>query len=221
MVNVKIGPEHATYRIHKALLVHHSDYFRNALCGSWKEAEEGQVVLNDLETSAFDVFVDWMYTKKIPETEQQWLTPEPDEGFYSYNCRMNLLRLKAYVVADRLGALELLQAINNNYVDDNCDGPPWYEEIIYAFSNIPSDRRILKLLVAAHCALSKADDDKQWADQKELRDNLPLEFLFQVLKYYQQMCEDRTWEEQLYACPFHEHTTDEEREKCKQKEEEG
>jgi hypothetical protein len=221
MVTVKIGPEHAMYRIHKALLVHHSNYFRKALRGSWKEAEEGQVVLDDLEPAAFDVFVDWLYTKKIPETQQQWLTLEPNEDFYDYNCRMNMLRLKAYVVADRLGSQELLEMINNNYVDDNCDSPPWYKEINYAFSNIPSNRRILKLIVAAHCTYSRPNDDKQWADQTELGDILPLEFLLQVLKYYQQMVEDRSWEEQLYACPFHEHVTDEERQECSQKEEDG
>jgi hypothetical protein len=221
MVTVEIGPEHATYRIHKALLVHHSDYFRNALRACWKEGEEKQVILDDLEPSAFDVFVDWLYTKRIPKTEQQWLMPEPGEEMYPYNCRMNLLRLKAYVVADRLGAQELLQAINNNYVDDASKGPPWYEEIIYAFANIPSERRILKVLVAAHCTYSQADDDGEWEDQTELRNNLPLEFLLQVLKCYQEICEGGKWGQLLGACVFHEHVTDKERQKCEQKEAEA
>ncbi|KAH3917340.1 hypothetical protein HBI56_119080 [Parastagonospora nodorum] len=33
MVLVKVGPKSVHYHVHKALLVHHSEYFRNALTG--------------------------------------------------------------------------------------------------------------------------------------------------------------------------------------------
>ena len=46
---LEIGPKHIKYCIHKALLVHHSEYFRNALKGPWKEAEEGVIRLEDVE----------------------------------------------------------------------------------------------------------------------------------------------------------------------------
>jgi hypothetical protein len=48
MVIVEIGPEHTTYRIQKALLMYHSDYFRKALQKCWKEGEERKVVIEDL-----------------------------------------------------------------------------------------------------------------------------------------------------------------------------
>jgi hypothetical protein len=80
MVTVKVGPDHETYRIHKALLVHHSDYFRSALRQCWKEGDEWTVVLAELEPLAFDVFVDWLYTNRIPEdAENSWLQREADE----------------------------------------------------------------------------------------------------------------------------------------------
>jgi hypothetical protein len=217
LVSVKIGSEQIPYRIHKALLEHHSDYFRNALRQCWKEGNERQVVLGDLEPAAFDVFVDWMYTKTIPEQDAEWLEREADEEYYRYNCRVNLLRLKVYAVADRLGVQELLETINNNFVDENIVVPPCYEEIIYGFSNIPSGRRILDLMVATHCTYSSPTDDNAWQGQKELRNILPLDFLHQIAMRYQKICADRSWDEDLSACDYHEHVCNDERRRCEEK----
>jgi hypothetical protein len=49
VVVVEIGAERKKYHVHKALLVHHSEYFAKALNGSWKEAGEGVVKLEDVE----------------------------------------------------------------------------------------------------------------------------------------------------------------------------
>ena len=49
-MTVEVGPERKRYTIHQALLVYHSDYFRNALRGPWKEATEGVIPLLDIET---------------------------------------------------------------------------------------------------------------------------------------------------------------------------
>ena len=48
-MTLEIGPKHIKYCLHKALLVHHSEYFRNALKGPWQEAEEGVIRLEDVE----------------------------------------------------------------------------------------------------------------------------------------------------------------------------
>jgi hypothetical protein len=210
------------YRIHKALLEHYSDYFRNALRQCWKDGDERQVVLDDLEPEAFDVFVDWLYTKKIPETDKQWLEREADQEYWCYRGRVNLLRLKVYVVADRLGIQELLQRINNNFVDVNIYVPPRYEEVIYAFSNIPAGRRILEKMVDSYCTCSSPSDDDLGTGQKELRNKLPFDFLLQISRRYQQRESDRNWrddpDDELCACDYHEHASDEEREQCKGKE---
>lgn len=50
-VVLEIGPDRKTYYIHKALLSQHSNYFRKALQGPWKEAEEGVFTLDDVELS--------------------------------------------------------------------------------------------------------------------------------------------------------------------------
>jgi hypothetical protein len=214
MVAVKVGQKHATYWIHKALLEHHSDYFRSALRKCWKEGEEGQVILDDLQPAAFDVFVDWLYTKKVPEIDQQWLGRDVDEKLHQWEQRVCVLRLKVYVVADRLGVQELLETINNDYVNDNIGNWPWYGAVIYAFSNIPSGRRILEMMVASHCHHSGPNTEDTWKGQKELRDKLPLEFLLQIMTRYQQLRDDIGKYGHLLASDYHEHASNDERMMC-------
>jgi hypothetical protein len=50
MIVVEIGPDAKKYFVHKALLMHHSKFFKKALTGTWKEAQEGVVRLEDVET---------------------------------------------------------------------------------------------------------------------------------------------------------------------------
>ena len=47
-MTVVVGPKQTEYRILKALLVQHSEYFKRALNGPWKEAEDGAVKLEDV-----------------------------------------------------------------------------------------------------------------------------------------------------------------------------
>jgi hypothetical protein len=61
-----------------------------------------------------------------------------------------MLRQQTYMLADRLGTQQFLNAVNNDFADSECVGAPWYEVVIFAFSNIPLGRRILKLLVETH-----------------------------------------------------------------------
>ncbi|KAF3047297.1 hypothetical protein E8E11_008209 [Didymella keratinophila] len=49
LVNVRIGDDQTIYRVHKALLVEHSEYFKNAFNGSWKEAKDGIAPLEDVD----------------------------------------------------------------------------------------------------------------------------------------------------------------------------
>jgi hypothetical protein len=174
------------------------------------------VVLDDLEPAAFEIFVNWLYTSKIPVEWEEWLERKVGEEDYFYCCRISMLTLKAYVVADRLGVQELLELINNQYVDCNIQVPPWYEGVIYAFSNIPSGRRILGMMVATHCAFSLTEFD-ELAGQEALRDRLPVEFLLQVFEFHQQMRSEKTWSKKPRACDYHEHASEEEREKCNRK----
>lgn len=49
MVTVKVGALRIKYHLHRTALVQHSEYFRTALNGQWKESEDG-IVFEDIET---------------------------------------------------------------------------------------------------------------------------------------------------------------------------
>jgi hypothetical protein len=49
VVILKVGPDEKEYHIHKALLMHHSEHFRESLKRPWMEAEEGVVMLEYVE----------------------------------------------------------------------------------------------------------------------------------------------------------------------------
>ena len=81
---LRIGDEPTSYTMHESLLVNHSEYFKNALNGSWKESKDGVIPLEDVDcntcaahtsatagaekklTKAVDIFVDWLYTGQVP-----------------------------------------------------------------------------------------------------------------------------------------------------------
>lgn len=46
---VQVGYENVNYLVHKALLIEHSYYFKQALSGPWKEAQACVVRLDDLD----------------------------------------------------------------------------------------------------------------------------------------------------------------------------
>lgn len=118
MIDIEIS--HTRYRIHEALLVHHSDYFR----------KERHVVIHYLEPQAFDVLVEWLYTQRIPDKNEDWIPCQTHEDSTSHNCQVDLLRLKVYVAADCLGVPQLLNTINNHIVDNHLGVSPWYQNVI-------------------------------------------------------------------------------------------
>jgi hypothetical protein len=220
MITIEIGPLHTTYRVHRKILLYHSEYFRKALQGCWKEGEEGKVIIEDLKPLAFDVFVNWLYTGKIPSTYEAWAAQEAKEEAGSYIRRVDVLILQAYVVADRLVATKLLNAISNFFVDANVDSTPYYEIVIYAFKNIPAGRRVLALLIDTHCRYSEESDDVQLNSDLSVESQLPHDFLLRVMKRYRQTCKDRDWDRDIIACDYHEHTSEDKKAECKRKAEE-
>jgi hypothetical protein len=216
MITVEIGPEHTLYRIHKPLLLHHSGYFRKALRNCWKEGEERKVTIDDIEPEAFDIFVDWLYTCKIPKTlvfgALLSVQSSATGALHSYR-EQELLAVKAYVVADRLDTPELWYAINNMLAEELVDISPWYDSVIYAFANVPYERRLLQLMVDSHCRHSEALGDAN-DDEEKLYPELPHELLLRVMKRYRKLREEGAMNKDLNECHYHEHVTEEDRARC-------
>lgn len=49
-VTVTLEPQNSKHKVHEALLIESSDYFKKALTGPWKKAEKDTIRLTDVET---------------------------------------------------------------------------------------------------------------------------------------------------------------------------
>ncbi|KAF1946183.1 hypothetical protein EJ02DRAFT_431095 [Clathrospora elynae] len=56
IVSVTVGPEKQIVNLHKTLICYHSEYFRTAFNGLWKESDEG-VMIADVDIETFRLFV--------------------------------------------------------------------------------------------------------------------------------------------------------------------
>lgn len=139
---VRVAAVARRYTLHKRLLIHHSKYFSGAL-SNLRESKEGLVVLEAVDAEVFDVFVDWIYEKTLPE---KLLTPKTDNGVVS-------LHRRAYMLADRLIASgfkrKLFDVIFDRYSRQRKF--PRYATISFAFDNLPDGDPLLQLLIDTFC----------------------------------------------------------------------
>lgn len=216
IVTVTVGPEKKQYKIYKDLICYHSEYFRKAFNGPWKEAEEG-VVLDDVEVGVFNIFVDWLYTQTIPRQTEEWarISGMIDPTDKHAGWKVDLHRLKACVFGDRFFAPNFHDAVHNLFVDELVaqKGGAWYEYVIFAFTNLPEDNEILKLLVDKQCASwSPSQDDNN--DEKSLHPQLPHSFLLRYMLSHAEVRSNLVASGKLEACSYHRHASDEERKQC-------
>ncbi|KAJ4333155.1 hypothetical protein N0V95_009494 [Ascochyta clinopodiicola] len=187
IVVVEIGHDRKKYYLHKALVVFHSEYFRKALQGPWKEAEEGLVRLDDVEPAEFNVFVHWLYNLQLPEKHSYQAWNRIFENDELPVMDLFLLRIRAYALDDRLLAPTFRRAVNSVIVSD------WHAEVRdavtlaltyqWAFANIPADRLVLQFLVNDFCDFWHERRD---ADNVGMK-GFPHAFTLRVVRRYSQL----------------------------------
>jgi hypothetical protein len=209
-VTVIVGPEARKYVIHKTFLSHYSEYFDNALNGSWEEAEDRTIALDDIEPRTFDFFVDWLYSQNLPATDEDWSVVTETKRL------RDLSIVKVCAFGDRFMVPKLLQDANNHYIDTWISSmhPPSYNTVIYAFDNLRTDIRLLEFLVDTHCAFWKRDHDDLNEAQKAQQCQLPNEFLVRVMYRYSELKDTGKDGKDLDRSSYHEHSSHEEREGC-------
>ncbi|KAJ4361298.1 hypothetical protein N0V95_002000 [Ascochyta clinopodiicola] len=99
-VTVILETDSTVYKVYKALLVEHSEYFKKALTGPWKEAEDRVVRLEDVESHTFDVFVEMAHVQAyvfgdrfqalgfkdaVHRSEFHWIVAPYEIIIYAYN----------------------------------------------------------------------------------------------------------------------------------------
>ena len=137
IVHITVGPEKEDFEIHKGLLTKHSDYFRAALSGCFKEANEGVIVLEGEDVKAFAIFHTWLYTSKLVD-----VVNGEDAGFTLEEIA------RVYCLGDRY----IVPGLKNTIIDRVIAG--WVKEKGYPFllvfnlyNQLPECDAMRKLLV--------------------------------------------------------------------------
>jgi hypothetical protein len=65
MVTLRVGSQGKAYVVHKDLLCHYSKYFSAAFNGLFKEAQEKELKLAEVEPRVFDTVMGWLYTQHL------------------------------------------------------------------------------------------------------------------------------------------------------------
>ncbi|KAI4616875.1 hypothetical protein J4E83_006457 [Alternaria metachromatica] len=125
VVAIAIGPSKTIFRIHESLLCSKSEYFRTAYNGRWKDSTDG-VVLEDVDVGVFKLFVNWLYTSKVPENfdDLSTMTGMP-QCVSGESTTAAFLLLKACVFGDRFLAYDFYERAHNTFVDWNVLNPGW------------------------------------------------------------------------------------------------
>jgi hypothetical protein len=161
MVTIKVGPDETVYRVHEAVLTHHSEYFRGALRSGMEESKTRVFTLKDIEAHTFDAFVDWLYARKLPN-RIEWRT--------------------RYPFADRFIVSGLKNAIMVLLIECyNIFAVPSHAAIIFAFEHLPSGNLVQKLILDVYF---RAGNAVIYTMDKIPFEELPASFLRQVVRGY-------------------------------------
>ncbi|KAF2847953.1 hypothetical protein T440DRAFT_369496, partial [Plenodomus tracheiphilus IPT5] len=182
MAIVEIGPLRTRYHVHAALLSKHSEFFKRALNGPWKEAQNRVVKFEDVECDTFDLFIEWLYTQQLPHNRAN----ENSIQSVNFDSAQQLSSIEASIFGDRVLAREFQKAVlwslANYIVTDGAS--PNYDVIIRAFRNLPAGDPIIGLLIDAQCSNYRPALDTESNGELQLQSKLPNAFLVGVMKRY-------------------------------------
>lgn len=204
MVTVKIGPQQKQYRIHKGLITYHSEYFGSAYSGQWKEADEKDVVLEDIEPAIFDVFVQWLYTQDMPSVEEieriLKVYPEDEED----GDPVITVLTKSLVFGDRFLSPAFRRGASRGIIEVlSADEPGTFTiftAVKFSFENLPEEHIINELFIDLYCShlvRTSASEESLYAHL--LRRDMPYKFLVKVIARYStgKTSSLRVWENRL------------------------
>ncbi|KAF3033787.1 hypothetical protein E8E11_003628 [Didymella keratinophila] len=205
MATVVIGSSQTKYLVHKALIVHHSEYFAKALSGPWIEVEERVITVAGVGEEEFNLFVHWLYTQQI-STERHAMKsvvrrPDAPEDHMG----MILVLVQAYALGDRILASTF--RTKPSWPDRQVSILP---TITYAFTDISNNRNILQFLTDKFCGSYEPEDGDH--DEQDALSELPPTFTARVVRRLACLRDG-----ELRDGRYIEHATDEEHKSCKKR----
>jgi len=210
--NVLVGTEQAKFTVHEDLLTHHSPFFRKALQGSFKEAEDKTVTLTEECPKIFEFFMHWLYYNRLPADNDtadlldMWEGEGEGEDDDSEEDTKTKNLIHLYIFCDKYDVRGLrIAAINELclYMEDRDLWPnlPNHSLITLAFEKLAEDSPLCRYLVDVHCHY--AGSDNKIANEPS---RYPQPFVTNVLRRYAEYLHgDHMIDDDLDLCNYHEH----------------
>ncbi|KAF1849576.1 uncharacterized protein K460DRAFT_399694 [Cucurbitaria berberidis CBS 394.84] len=215
LATILVGPAEEKFVIHEELLTYYSGFFRAALTGRFKEAEEKTVHLKDDNTHIFEFFVHWLYHQRFPvandadELYKLWKGVSNNKEAQTNN----LIRL--HVFGDTYDVPKLKVSTMTTlckYALRPCNDValPKAHMVRFAFENLPEGSPLCTFLVDTYC-----DEATKCTWTGFAQENWPSAFISRVLcQYTEYAFGKRSKNDSICSCDYHNHKTDEERRSC-------
>ncbi|KAJ9643107.1 clathrin associated protein complex medium subunit [Coniosporium tulheliwenetii] len=211
IVTINVGPNARPFHIHRAPLCRWSEYFRGAFEGSFREAEEKALTLDDVSVKTFVAFTEWLYMRALIQQpvvlysesegkncgkyeEAVWNDIEnsfsaviddlEDLGDYMHEWAVtvdNLLSL--YIFADKYDVIELRRDIMDTLIHwgGYAGDAPDVQVVLRAYETLPHESGFCRFLVKIHGTCWNRPPGSDY-DWDRLQ-RLPREFLIEIISY--------------------------------------
>ena len=195
-----VGPEKILFGMHKGLLCSVSTYFKAALQGGFKEAEEQRIELPDDDVSVIKRFQLWLYTQKVLEEDET-----ADHLQWS-------LWVGIYCFAEGRGIPHLQNLVIDCFIDKNKISQMLPSgEICRVYENTPPNSPLRRLLVdiSARCGALDTWDLKDQSDSRDMWSEFFMKDL--VLALYHETVSKGRDDFKSFRCDYHFHADGEKR----------
>lgn len=153
-IHVGEGEYRESFDVHEALITARSIFFKNALSGNWKEAQERVVNLPEDDPAIFAIYVHSIYNGELPTTpDSETLNLSPDWENRGI-CKFYVLAEKLQDIGAKNSAIDALIA-RSKVKDDHGVGrapAPGSVKVIYNGTTAGSSARKLLVDFYAHRA---------------------------------------------------------------------
>ena len=153
-VDIVVGPEKETFRVHKKLLCSRAPVFDKMFNGSFKEAETQQASLPEDDPEAFSIFLEWLYSGSI-------LPPGKDD-----NSKLVLNdQIKLYCFAEKYCLAQLMDytiSASIAFLNER-KGLPTCDHIEMAYNHTASGSPLRRFMVLSmQYVIVNMDGSKNW-----------------------------------------------------------
>jgi hypothetical protein len=223
---ILVGEDQKRFVVHEHLLTHHSEFFRAALIGNFKEAKDKVVRLEDIDPFIFECFVHWLYYQRFPDASKNddeelvkaWGTEEASTTLATSLIKLYILADQCMVPRLKRAALDLAYHLFHMSASG---GLPDDEHAKCAFNHLQSEDPLCQLLVDVNFHHDRETDDWPKIYEAEVGYNWPFEYLLAFARRTTKVVGDVRWngkdwsDFELDLCDYHNHKTNEERKVCR------